>query len=85
MKKSIVNVYFILFTNFQFVQVLSEDGKPLPAGEIGAIAVKLPMPPGTLPTLWRNDERFVSSYMSTFEGYYETGDAGYMDEDGYLL
>ena len=67
------------------VQVLSEEGKPLPAGEIGAIVVKLPMPPGTLPTLWRNDERFVSSYMSTFEGYYETGDAGYMDEDGYLF
>ena len=67
------------------VQILSDDGVPLAAGEIGSIAVKLPMPPGTLPTLWQNDERFISSYMSRFDGYYETGDAGYMDEDGYLF
>ena len=59
-------------------------GHPVPAGEIGAIVVKLPMPPGSLPTLWNNDDRFVESYMSEFPGYYKTGDAGYIDEDGYI-
>jgi propionyl-CoA synthetase len=53
-------------------------------GEIGAIALKLPLPPGSLPTLWNNDERYVSSYLSAFPGYYQTGDAGFIDEDGYL-
>jgi len=53
-------------------------------GEMGAIAIKLPLPPGTFPTLWQNDERFFSSYLETFPGYYETGDAGYIDEDGYV-
>ncbi|HEX3883437.1 MAG TPA: propionyl-CoA synthetase [Stellaceae bacterium] len=53
-------------------------------GEIGAIALKLPLPPGTLPTLWNNDERYVSSYLTAFPGYYQTGDAGFIDEDGYL-
>ena len=66
------------------VQILSEDGTELPAGELGAIAVKLPLPPGTLPTLWNAEERFRKSYLDTFPGYYETGDAGYKDEDGYL-
>ncbi|MCB1366755.1 MAG: propionyl-CoA synthetase [Rhodobacteraceae bacterium] len=66
------------------VQILDEAGKPLPAGELGAIAVKLPLPPGTLPTLWNAESRYLKSYLSTFPGYYETGDAGYMDEDGYL-
>ena len=66
------------------VQILGEDGHPLPAGELGAIAVKLPLPPGTLPTLWNAEERFKSSYLTTFPGYYETGDAGMIDEDGYL-
>ncbi len=66
------------------VQVLDEGGHPVPAGELGAIAVKLPLPPGTLPTLWNADERFKKSYLSHFPGYYETGDAGYIDEDGYL-
>ena len=47
--------------------------------------IKLPMPPGTLPTLWQNDERFLESYLSSFEGYYATGDAGYIDEDGYIF
>ncbi|MEO1537226.1 MAG: propionyl-CoA synthetase [Pseudomonadota bacterium] len=66
------------------VQILGEDGHPLPAGELGAIAVKLPLPPGTLPTLWNAEERFKSSYLTTFPGYYETGDAGMIDADGYL-
>ena len=66
------------------VQVLGDDGHQLPAGELGAIAIKLPLPPGTLPTLWNAEERFVKSYLDTFPGYYETGDAGVIDEDGYL-
>lgn len=66
------------------VQILDEAGNEVPNGDLGAIAIKLPLPPGTLPTLWKADERFKSSYLDTFEGYYETGDAGYKDEDGYL-
>ena len=66
------------------VQILDEGGHPVKAGELGAIAVKLPLPPGTLPTLWQAEERFVKSYLTTFPGYYETGDAGMIDEDGYL-
>ena len=66
------------------VQILDEAGHPMPQGELGAIAVKLPLPPGTLPTLWNAEERFLKSYLNTFPGYYETGDAGMIDEDGYL-
>jgi propionyl-CoA synthetase len=66
------------------VQVLDEGGHPVKAGTLGAIAVKLPLPPGTLPTLWNAEDRFRKSYLTTFPGYYETGDAGYVDEDGYL-
>lgn len=66
------------------VQVLDEGGHPVPAGTLGAIAVKLPLPPGTLPTLWNAEDRFRKSYLNTFPGYYETGDAGMIDEDGYL-
>ncbi|TQM39098.1 propionyl-CoA synthetase [Pseudonocardia cypriaca] len=66
------------------VQVLDPAGDPVPAGTDGAIVVKLPMPPGSLPTLWNDDERFVASYMSAFDGYYLTGDGGHLDEDGYL-
>jgi propionyl-CoA synthetase len=66
------------------IQVLDEDGSELPAGEIGAIAVKLPLPPGALPTLWNADQRYVDSYLSRYPGYYLTADAGYKDEDGYL-
>jgi propionyl-CoA synthetase len=66
------------------IQILGEDGTPLPAGELGAIAVKLPLPPGTLPTLWNAADRFRKSYLATFVGYYETGDAGMIDEDGYV-
>jgi len=66
------------------LQVLDPEGQPLPAGELGAIAIKLPLPPGTLPNLWNAEERFHKSYLSAFPGYYETGDAGYIDDDGYL-
>ncbi|MGH1425489.1 MAG: propionate-CoA ligase PrpE [Pseudooceanicola sp.] len=66
------------------VQILDEAGHPVPTGELGAIAVKLPLPPGTLPGLWNANERYTKSYLNTFPGYYETGDAGMIDEDGYL-
>ena len=66
------------------VVVLGEDGRPMPAGELGAIAVKLPLPPGTLSGLWGAEARFRKSYLQTFLGYYETGDAGMIDEDGYV-
>ncbi len=66
------------------IEILNEAGKEMAAGETGSIMIKLPMPPGCLPTLWNDDERFVNSYLSTHPGYYLTGDAGYKDEDGYI-
>ena len=66
------------------VRVLGDDGKELPEGQIGNITIKLPLPPGCLPTLWNNDEGYQKSYLSAFPGYYLTADAGYKDEDGYL-
>jgi propionyl-CoA synthetase len=66
------------------IQVLDPNCKPVAPGEIGAISIKLPLPPGALPTLWRNDDRFVESYMAEYPGYYQTGDAGIIDEEGYL-
>ena len=66
------------------VQVLDDAGTRLGANQIGNIVVKLPLPPGCLPTLWQNDNRFVDSYLSRYNGYYLTADAGYIDEDGYL-
>lgn len=66
------------------VRVLDEGGHPVAPGTLGAIAIRLPLPPGTLPTLWNAEARFVKSYLTTFPGHYETGDAGYMDADGYV-
>ncbi len=66
------------------VRVLGADGKELPAGQIGSLVIKLPLPPGCLPTLWNNDEAYQKSYLSAFPGYYLTADAGYKDEDGFL-
>ncbi len=66
------------------VRILGEDGQELPDGDIGSIMIRLPLPPGTLTTLWQNDERFVEAYLSTHEGWYLTGDAGFRDEDAYL-
>lgn len=66
------------------VHVLDESGTDLPAGQVGSIACKLPLPPGTLPGLWQAEDRYHESYLSRFSGYYETGDAGYIDEDGYV-
>jgi propionyl-CoA synthetase len=66
------------------IHVLDEGGHEVKPGVLGAICVKLPLPPSCLPTLWNADERFRSSYLTHFPGYYETADAGYIDEDGYL-
>ncbi|MCW0215886.1 MAG: propionyl-CoA synthetase [Pseudonocardia sp.] len=67
------------------IRILDGDGRPVPPGEDGAIVAKLPLPPGAFPTLWNDDERFLSSYMSAFEGYYLTGDGGRIDSDGYVF
>jgi propionyl-CoA synthetase len=66
------------------VRVVDDECVEVPRGTEGNIVCKLPLPPGTLMTLWRNDERFVKSYMTKFPGYYETSDGGYIDEDGYV-
>jgi propionyl-CoA synthetase len=66
------------------IQVLDDEGRELPRGETGNIVARLPLPPGTLPTLWGNRQRFYDTYLARFPGYYLTGDAGVMDEDGYL-
>ena len=67
------------------IEVLDDSGEPVPPGDIGRIMLRLPLPPGCLPTLWGNEERFFQSYLATQPGYYLTGDAGYLDEDGYLF
>jgi propionyl-CoA synthetase len=66
------------------IRILDEGGHQVPAGRMGSIAVKLPLPPGSLPSLWDADDRFRESYLATFPGYYSTSDAGYIDEDGYI-
>lgn len=67
------------------VHILDESGNPVPAGTEGAICIKLPLPPGCLTTLWGDDQRFIDSYLSRYEGYYITGDGGYLDGEGYLF
>jgi propionyl-CoA synthetase len=67
------------------VRVLDDSGDPVPDGKLGNIAIKLPLPPGCLPTLWNADARFGPSYLAAFPGYYKTADAGYRDADGYLF
>jgi propionyl-CoA synthetase len=66
------------------VHIVDEEGKDAPAGQTGAIAIRLPLPPGTLPTLWRDDEGYKRWYLSRFPGHYLTGDGGFFDSDGYL-
>ena len=66
------------------VRVLNPENEELPPGEIGALSVKLPLPPGSLPTLWQNDQRFIDAYLSEYPGYYKTADAGLIDEEGYV-
>jgi propionyl-CoA synthetase len=67
------------------VRVLGPEGAEVPPGEQGAIAIRLPLPPGSLPTLWQDDPRYVAEYLSRYDGYYLTGDGGYRDADGYLF
>jgi len=67
------------------VGILDNEGEQCPPGVEGAVVVRLPLPPGTLPTLYEDDDRFVRSYLSRYEGYYLSGDGGYIDEDGYLF
>ena len=67
------------------VRVVDPQNREAKRGDIGALVIKLPLPPGTFPTLWNADERFVDSYLSQFPGYYKTADAGYIDEEGYVF
>jgi propionyl-CoA synthetase len=66
------------------VRVVDDVGNEVPTGDIGSIVVKLPLPPGTLPTLWNNEEGYRTSYLDRFPGFYHTADAGFIDEDGYV-
>jgi propionyl-CoA synthetase len=67
------------------VEIVDEAARPVPAGTMGSIVIKMPMPPACLPTLWQQDERFREAYLTEFPGYYKTSDAGYKDEDGYVF
>jgi len=67
------------------VRVLDDNAEPVAPGDVGALVIKLPLPPGTFPNLWNADERFIKAYLSEFPGYYKTADAGFIDEDGYVF
>ena len=67
------------------MDVLDDEGNPVPPGDIGSLVVKLPLPPGSFPTLWNARQRMFDSYLSRYPGYYESGDAGFIDEDGYVF
>jgi propionyl-CoA synthetase len=67
------------------VSVVDDDGQKTPLGKVGNVVIRMPLPPGCLPTLWNNDEGFVSSYLTRFPGYYTTSDAGFIDDDGYIF
>lgn len=67
------------------VEILDDAGNKVKNGAEGIVAIKLPLPPGTLPTLWQNDDKYKESYLETYPGYYFTGDGGHYDEDGYLF
>lgn len=67
------------------LQVVDANCNPIKAGDIGALVVKLPLPPGSLPTLWNNDDGYIKAYLEEFPGYYKTADAGFIDEDGYVF
>mgnify|MGYP003315925737 FL=1 len=67
------------------IDILDDNGVKLSSNELGSICIKLPLPPSCLPTLWAADDRFIEAYLSKFPGYYETGDAGYIDDDGYIF
>lgn len=67
------------------VQILDDEGHQAAPGTLGNVVIRLPMPPGALPTLWNAEQRFRDSYLSEFKGYYKTADAGYIDEDGFLF
>jgi len=66
------------------IRAFDNDGKEVPPNTLGSLAIKLPLPPGTLPTLYNNDERYIKEYLTKFPGYYDTMDAGVIDEDGYV-
>jgi len=74
----------VMMPGFQ-IEVVSDEGEPMAASELGNIVVKLPLPPGAFPTLWNAEARFREAYLEEFPGYYKTADAGYIDEDGYLF
>ena len=67
------------------IRILDDDRNPVAPGTLGNVVVKLPLPPGCLPTLWHADQRFRDAYLSEYPGYYKTADAGFIDEDGYLF
>lgn len=66
------------------LRVVDDEGRELPTGTLGQLVIKCPLPPGTIQTLYKNDQRFVESYMTSAPGYYDTGDAGFVDDDGYV-